>query len=152
MKRTIVAVVTAGSLGLLGLVGYGATQASASPESSAAPSASASAAHKGQHKGRKGHYLRRHTLHGEFVVHTRKGDKTLDVQRGQVTGISGDKVTVKSSDGYHVTWSLTDKTGVRSGKDKADRSALKKDVKVQVVGVRTSNTHTALRIRVAAKS
>ncbi len=150
MKRKVVAVVTAGSLGLLGLVGYGATQASASPESSPAPSASA--AHNGQHKGQRARYLRRHTLHGEFTVHTRKGDKTVDVQRGQVTAVSGSRLTVKSSDGYQLTWSLTDKTGVRSGKDKAERSALKKDAKVRVVGVKTGNTRTALRIRMAAKS
>ncbi|MEV6365979.1 hypothetical protein AB0L86_03680 [Micromonospora musae] len=49
--------------------------------------------------------LRRNTLHGEAVVQTRDGAKqTVAVQRGEVTAIDGDSMTVKSTDGFAMTW------------------------------------------------
>ncbi|MFI7574313.1 hypothetical protein [Micromonospora sp. NPDC049497] len=51
--------------------------------------------------------LRQNTLHGEVVVQTRDGGtKTVAVQRGEVTAIDGGKMTVKSTDGFTMTWTF----------------------------------------------
>jgi hypothetical protein len=50
--------------------------------------------------------LARNVEHGEVVVKTKDGDKTIDVQRGAVTAISSTTVTVKSSDGFSETWTF----------------------------------------------
>ncbi|HEX6681542.1 MAG TPA: hypothetical protein VF062_02025 [Candidatus Limnocylindrales bacterium] len=50
--------------------------------------------------------LNRNVLHGEAVVQTKDGPVTVMVQRGEVTAITGDSVTVKSSDGFTMTWTF----------------------------------------------
>jgi len=50
--------------------------------------------------------LRKNVLHGEVVVQTKEGTKTVAVQRGEVTEIGDSSVTVKSIDGYTATWSF----------------------------------------------
>jgi hypothetical protein len=50
--------------------------------------------------------LARNVEHGEVVVNTKDGDKTIDVQRGTVTAISSTTITVKSSDGFSQTWTF----------------------------------------------
>ncbi|MGN9775213.1 hypothetical protein ACTMS0_05460 [Micromonospora sp. H33] len=51
--------------------------------------------------------LRKNTLHGEVVVQTKDGGtKTVAVQRGEVTAIDGQKMTVKSTDGFTMTWTF----------------------------------------------
>ncbi|RKN46209.1 hypothetical protein [Micromonospora endolithica] len=51
--------------------------------------------------------LRKNTLHGEVVVQTKEGGtKTVAVQRGEVTAIDGQKMTVKSTDGFTMTWTF----------------------------------------------
>ncbi|WBB57349.1 hypothetical protein [Verrucosispora sp. WMMD573] len=53
--------------------------------------------------------LRKNTLHGDVVVQTKDGGtKTVSVQRGEVTALTDDKVTVKSTDGFTRTWTFTD--------------------------------------------
>jgi hypothetical protein len=50
--------------------------------------------------------LGRNVLHGEAVVQTKDGNVTVVVQRGEVTAITSDSITVKSSDGFTLTWSF----------------------------------------------
>jgi hypothetical protein len=50
--------------------------------------------------------LARNVEHGEIVVQTKNGDKTIDVQRGTVTAISSTTITVKSADGFSETWTF----------------------------------------------
>ena len=50
--------------------------------------------------------LARNVEHGEMVVKTKDGDKTIDVQRGTVTAITATTVTVKSTDGFTETWTF----------------------------------------------
>ena len=51
--------------------------------------------------------LRKNTLHGEVVVQTRDGGtKTVAVQRGEVTAIDGTTMTVRSTDGFTMTWTF----------------------------------------------
>jgi len=53
--------------------------------------------------------LRKNTLHGEAVVKTKDGGtQTVLVQRGQVTAVDGDSITVKSTDGFTITWGFAD--------------------------------------------
>ncbi|MCZ7421871.1 MULTISPECIES: hypothetical protein [unclassified Micromonospora] len=53
--------------------------------------------------------LRKNTLHGDVVVQTKDGGtKTVSVQRGEVTALTDDKITVKSTDGFTRTWTFTD--------------------------------------------
>lgn len=56
--------------------------------------------------------LRRNTLHGEAVVKTRDGTRTVVVQRGTVTEVTDTSITVKSTDGYTLTWTFGDRMHV----------------------------------------
>jgi len=58
-------------------------------------------------------------VHGEFTVHTKTGDKILDTQRGVVTAVNAGSVTVKSTDGFTATYTLTPTTKVHKGKQTA---------------------------------
>jgi hypothetical protein len=56
--------------------------------------------------------LRKNTLHGEIVVQTKEGTKTVLVQRGEVTAIDDNGITVKSTDGFSLSWSYGEKLRV----------------------------------------
>jgi hypothetical protein len=86
----------------------------AAPAAAPAPSASA-----GPGADRNRDRLRRHhkrlrfgfggrVLHGEAVVQTDEGTKTVVVQRGTVTAIDADSVSVRSADGFTLTWTFGD--------------------------------------------
>ena len=49
-------------------------------------------------------------LHGEVTVQTKDGVQTFLVQRGTVTAVGSDSVTVKSSDGFTRTWKVDSST------------------------------------------
>ncbi len=55
-------------------------------------------------------------LHGEIVVGDDQGSGTRQVlvQVGEVTAADGDVVTVRSSDGYTLAWTITDTTRTRA--------------------------------------
>jgi hypothetical protein len=60
-----------------------------------------------QHKRRLARVmLRRNVLHGEVVVQTKEGPRTVVVQRGEVTEITDTTVTLKSTDGFTLTWTF----------------------------------------------
>ncbi|MEV4627696.1 hypothetical protein AB0J90_15555 [Micromonospora sp. NPDC049523] len=101
-----------------------AAEATASPDAAASPEAAASAveakpsssvptgARQGERaadprqRARARVLLRRNTLHGEVVVQGKDGTKTVAVQRGTVTAIDGTSMTVKSTDGFTLTWTF----------------------------------------------
>ncbi|WP_405058575.1 hypothetical protein OG474_38415 [Kribbella sp. NBC_01505] len=57
-------------------------------------------------------------LHGEFVVKKDGGGyQTVATQRGEVTAVSKDSITVKSEDGYSRTYTLTADTLVNAARD-----------------------------------
>lgn len=70
------------------------------------PSASPSVAPDRKERRKARVLLRKNVLHGEVVVQTKDGTKTVAVQRGEVTEISDSSITVKSTDGYTATWSF----------------------------------------------
>jgi hypothetical protein len=60
-------------------------------------------------------------LHGEFVVPKDGGGyQTVATQRGQVTAVSKDSITVKSEDGFSRTYTLTEDTLVNAARDGID--------------------------------
>jgi hypothetical protein len=88
--------------------------------------------------------LRKNTLHGEVVVRDREGkDRTVVVQRGEVTAADDKGFTVKSADGYQLTWTFGEKARVVENREKAERSAVRTGVKVGVGGVRDGSATTA---------
>ena len=61
--------------------------------------------------GRHGEFGLGGALHGEFIVEKDGGGyQTVATQRGEVTAVSKDAITVKSADGYSRTYTLTEPT------------------------------------------
>ncbi len=161
MTRTRMAL-TCTTLGLAGLLGLSACGAAPSATAgvadeavalqavgllSAEPSPSATAAPSAapgeQRRPGVRKFLRKNTLHGETTVQGRNGVRTIVVQRGTVTAAAATSVTVKSTDGFTLTWTLGDKLRVVQNRAKADRSAVKVGAEVGVAGAKTGDTTTA---------
>jgi hypothetical protein len=142
MTRTRIALslTTLGLAGLLGLSGCGVTPAAAGP----APSVSASAAPKVKHPG-AAKFLRKNTLHGEVTVQGKDGVRTVVVQRGTVTAVDAKSVSVKSSDGFTLTWTFGEKLRVVQDKKKAEPTAIKQGAEIGVVG--TATVATLIKIK-----
>ncbi len=87
--------------------------------------------------------LRRNTLHGETTVQGRNGVRTVVVQRGTVTAADATSMTVRSTDGFTLTWTLGDKLRVVQNRAEAERSAVKTGAEVGVAGKKTGDTTTA---------
>ena len=78
-------------------------------------------------------------LHGEFVVADREGaTRTMLVQSGEVTAVDGATFTVKSKDGWTATWTTTDETKVREGRQKAAVADISVGDKVRATGDRAA--------------
>ena len=89
------------------------------------------------HKGRH-HRL---GLHGERTVKGKDGKTVVhEWQTGTVTAVSGDTITVKSADGFTMTWSLDSTTKVRAG---TAGTKAKVGDKVLVEGVKSGSVNQA---------
>ncbi|MCA2214883.1 hypothetical protein [Jidongwangia harbinensis] len=152
---------TLGLAGVLGLTGCGAAPDSSGAANLAdeayalqavgletglaatpAPSASAGEDKPGRHPGVRRH-LRKNTLHGEIVVQAKDGVRTVVVQRGAVTAVDGSTVSVRSTDGYVITWTLHEKVRVRHAKKKADVADMKAGAQVGVAGAKDGDATVA---------
>ena len=156
MRRTLLALGLSGTLALggLALAGCGANGAATPAAASAdiadealalkqvgfdtgltdTPSPGASAG-DAPHKGQLRKYLRKNTLHGEVTIQTKKqGAKTVVVQRGSVTAVAADKITVKSTDGFTLTWTVSNQVKIVQDRKAVDRSALKTGEQVGLAG------------------
>ncbi|TDO44314.1 hypothetical protein EV643_116126 [Kribbella sp. VKM Ac-2527] len=110
-----------------GGVAWATTSADPSPSPSASPSASPST--PGEQSG-PGKGFGRHgdmgmfgggALHGEFTVEKEGGGyQTVATQRGEVTAVSKESITVKSADGYTKEYTLTEDTLVNAARDGID--------------------------------
>jgi hypothetical protein len=113
----------------------------------AAPAPSASAAGRADRNGvrrpavRK--YLRENTLHGEMTVQGKNGVRTIVVQRGTVTAVDAGTLSVKSSDGFALTWTLGEKLKVVQNREKVDAGAVKVGAAVGVAGDKDGTATTA---------
>ena len=122
------------------LTAVGFTSADLAPAADPSPSASG-AAHPRAGKLRR--ELGRHVEHGEVVVQTKKGDQTVDVQRGTVTAVTGSSVTVKSADGFTETWAFGSPLRVVKDRAAAQTSDVRTGVTVGVAGIKNGSTVTA---------
>lgn len=117
-----------------------------------APSPSASPEAKGNGKGHGDRgkrlkarvLLRKNTLHGEAVVQTKDGGtQTVLVQRGQVTAVDGDSITVKSTDGFSLTWSFADDLRVVERRSTIEPKQLAVGAQVGVAGTKSGDGGSA---------
>ena len=116
---------------------------SPAPDASAAPN-------KGnrRHPGLRRLLIRRATMakhveHGSVTVQTRNGDVTIDVQRGTITAISSTSMTVKSADGFTLTWTFGDKMRVLENRSTIQPTDVKVGETVGVAGEKSGSTETA---------
>lgn len=88
--------------------------------------------------------LARNTLHGEAVVQKKDGTTvTVVVQRGVITELTETSITVKSSDGYTLTWALGDKLRVVEKRRSVQPSAVKVGQEIGVAGAKDGEATTA---------
>jgi hypothetical protein len=81
-------------------------------------------------------------VHAEVVLAKEGGGtQTVLVQKGSVTEVSGNAVTVKSSDGFTTAYTVNGDTKVHADSDKMDSVA--KDEEVVVVSPTSGDAHTA---------
>jgi hypothetical protein len=151
MRRTLVALALAGTLVLAGCAGSAGTPADVADAAIAlqqvgfdtgladAPkTGTGDAPRKALRK-----YLRRNTLHGEVAIQTKDGVKTVVVQRGSVTAVTGTGVSVKSTDGFALTWTFGDKLRVVQNKKAAAISAIQNGAEIGIAGVRDGDVTSA---------
>jgi hypothetical protein len=166
MTRTRIAltVTTLGLAGVLGLSGCGvaartSTAADVSDEAyalqtvgletglEAAPTPAASKA-PAEHRRAIRKYLRKNTLHGEVTVNGKDGVKTIVVQRGTVTAVTSTGVSVKSTDGFSLTWTFGDKLRVVQDRKTVATGALKTGEEIGVAGTKDGSADSARLIAV----
>ncbi|GAA2638172.1 hypothetical protein [Paractinoplanes durhamensis] len=93
--------------------------------------------------------LRRNTLHGEVVIATKKnGNKTVVVQRGTVTAVTATGVSVKSSDGFALTWTFGDKLRIVQNRKKVEASALTTGAEIGLAGTKDGDVTSARLIAI----
>jgi hypothetical protein len=81
-------------------------------------------------------------VHAEVVLaKDGGGTQTVLVQKGSVSEVSGNAVTVKSSDGFTTSYTVNGDTKVKADSDKIDSVA--KDEEVVVVAPKSGDDHTA---------
>ncbi|MEU1605573.1 hypothetical protein [Micromonospora matsumotoense] len=96
--------------------------------------------------------LGRNGLHGEAVVQAKDGGtKTVVVQRGEVTAVDGSSVTVKSTDGFTLTWKLGDQLRVVERRTTVKANDIKVGTRVNVAGARDGDASVARLIVVPVK-
>ena len=93
----------------------------------------------------------RNVLHGEAVVQTDEGTKTVVVQRGEVTAITSTSVTVKSTDGFTLTWTFSDKLRVFERRNQIQASAVAVGTRIGVAGEKLSGGPAARRNRMTSR-
>jgi len=88
--------------------------------------------------------LRKNTLHGEAVVQTKDGGtRTVAVQRGEVTAIDGNSMTVKSTDGFTMTWTFGEDLRVVERRTTVQPSEVKVGAKLGVAGAKDGDKGVA---------
>lgn len=82
-------------------------------------------------------------------MRTENGDQLVDVQRGTVTAVNGQSITVKSEDGFISTYAIEPETKVRKDRQSATIDQVATNDRVIVFAVKNGGTATAKRIGVA---
>jgi hypothetical protein len=163
------AVEVAAALGVdgqaLAALGVDAGELDVDPVAAPAPSASGAPGDKAGPQDKRGEraqewrkrhrarvLLRKNTLHGEVVVQTKDGGtKTVAVQRGQVTAIDAKSMTVKSADGFSMTWTFDEKLRVVERRTTVQSSEIKVGTTVGVAGAKDGDNGVARLVVVPVK-
>ncbi|MEN3309870.1 MAG: hypothetical protein V7603_6072 [Micromonosporaceae bacterium] len=87
--------------------------------------------------------LRGNVEHGEVVVKTKDGEKTVDIQRGTVTAINATTVTVRSADGFTLTWTFGHPIHVIEHRTSVQPSNVTVGEEIGVAGTKNGSTPTA---------
>ncbi|GIE92882.1 hypothetical protein [Paractinoplanes rishiriensis] len=146
MRRTLVALGLTGVLALTGCGGGTAdTAADVADAAVALQQVGFETAEAGQAPPRTlKKFLRKNTLHGEVAVQTRDNEvRTVVVQRGSVTAAGADSVSVRSSDGFALTWVLGDKLRVVQDRKQVEISAVKTGAEIGIAGVKDGDRSVA---------
>jgi hypothetical protein len=114
----------------------------------AGPTASADVEDRDARKQRARPWLWRHLEHGELVVRRQEGHEDTLIQRGRVTAVEGDTLTVRSLDGFTATWTVSEETRVRQEGKAAEFEAVKARAQVVVAGPGSDTTGQARFIRI----
>ena len=93
-----------------------------------------------------GHALGRRVLHGEVTVQTQEGVKTLVIARGEVTALSKDAITVKSSDGVETSFGIDGDTRYGFRNEAAPTAELKVGEDAFVAGEKSGDRAVAKRV------
>jgi hypothetical protein len=92
------------------------------------------------------HALGRRILHGEVTLQTRKGVKTVVMARGEVTALSGDAITVRSSDGVQTSFGIDGDTRFGFRNEPAPSAELKVGEDAFVAGEKSGDRAMAKRV------
>jgi hypothetical protein len=92
------------------------------------------------------HGLGRRVLHGEVTVQTQEGVKTLVMASGEVSALSKDAITVKSSDGVETSFILNGDTRYGFRNEPAPSAELKVGDTAFVTGEKSGGGATAKRV------
>ncbi|MCP2326173.1 hypothetical protein HDA40_004680 [Hamadaea flava] len=96
--------------------------------------------------------LAKNTLHGEAVVQKKDGTTiTVLVQKGVITELTADHVTVKSADGYTLTWALGDQLRVVEKRKSVQPSEVKVGQQIGVAGAKQQDDVVARFILIPAQ-
>ena len=137
---------------LLVAAGGAALAAQDAPTTTQAPSAGTDKADKVRRAGALGrggglgHALGRRVLHGEVTVQTQEGVKTIVMARGEVTALSDDAITVKSSDGVETSFGINGDTRYGFRNETAPTAELKVGEDAFVAGEKSGDRAVAKRI------
>ena len=98
------------------------------------------------HGGAWRHGLGRRVLHGEVTVQTQDGTKTIVMARGEVTALSGDAITVKSSDGVETSFRIDGDTRFGFRNEPDPTAELKVGEDAFVAGEKSGDRAVARRV------
>ena len=90
--------------------------------------------------------LGRRVLHGEVTVQTQEGVKTIVMARGEVTALSKDAITVKSSDGVETSFAIDGDTRYGFRNEPAPTAELKVGEDAFVAGEKSGDRAVAKRV------
>ncbi len=93
----------------------------------------------------------RRVLHAEAVIQTDEGTKTVVVQRGTVTAIDATSITVKSTDGFTLTWKFGSPLHVVEHRTQVQPSAIAVGTEVGVAGAKEGDSTVARLIVVPGR-
>ena len=126
-------------------LGYDDADVTVVPVADPAPAPSASGRDRDARRERRAGrvMLRRNTLHGEAVVQTKDGPRTVVVQRGAVTAVNGDTFTVTSTDGFVLSWTFGPEAKIVKERVRVGKDQIKAGDQVGVAGARSGEQNVA---------